>query len=236
MNNGVTKTYTEKTFDKMFSQKEIIDYQNLSGEMGRRDKQIIKWLLSYGVKNKYCLDIGPGTGRWLQFLKDNEAANLCAIDISEESLKRCSSLCNKTQKADIEKDDFIFESDYFDIIISFMTLEHLRDPSKFLSEIFRVSKNGTLVLMTIPNIVSFTSRIRVLLGFLPKAVSSDDTHVKFYTKKELIKLFEPFNSLPQMIPTSYSLHPFNIKKLRIPSNRFTSSLDDHLLFSINIAK
>lgn len=229
------ETAVENQFDSLFSEKPVIKYEFDVSKMGRKDRKIIQCLLEYGIKEKKCLDIGPGTGRWLQFLKNNGADYLGAIDISQESLNRCSLLCNKTQKAHIETDKFDFESDFFDIVISIEVLEHLRDPDNYLSEIVRVSKKKGIVLMSIPNIASFISRIRMLFGRLPVAVASDKTHVRFYRKKDIVKLLAPFNMRPQFIPTSISLNPFNPKsKIHIPSSNFTSSLDDSLLFKIQI--
>ncbi len=91
----------------------------------------ITCLLKYGIKGKKCLDVGPGTGRWLQYLKNNYTSYLSAIDISDESLSRCAKLCNKTQKADLETDKFDFESDFFDIVISIEILEHLKNPDSY---------------------------------------------------------------------------------------------------------
>ena len=230
------KTYTERTFNKLFQKKEKLLYEFDTNEMSRRDRKIIKLLSEFGVKGKHCLDIGPGTGRWLQFLKKQSASYLGAIDISQESLDRCEILCDKTQKADVENEPCDYESDYFDIVISFMILEHLRDPENYISEIARVTKNNGIILMTIPNIVSFMSRIRVIFGIMPQAITSDKTHVKFYTEKELIKLFKPFNLKPIMIPTSFSINPFNSKKPRVPSSRIIKSLDDHLLFVVQKSK
>ena len=202
--------------------------------MSKRDKRIIKILNEYGIKDQFCLDVAPGTGRWLQYFKDHEAKYIAGIDISQKSIDNFSKICNKTQKADLEIDKFDFESYYFDIVVSFMTLEHLRDPELYLSEIIRVIKKNGLLIMSIPNIVSLISRVRVVLGIMPQAVTNDKTHIKFYTKKELIQLFKPFDQVPKMIPTSFSLNPFNNNKLRVPSNNLTKSLDDHLLFVVNI--
>jgi ubiquinone/menaquinone biosynthesis C-methylase UbiE len=227
------KKYTESFFDELFKEKEIIDYELVDKKMmGRRDRLIIKILENYGVNGKRCLDIGPGTGRWLKYCKTGGACYLGAIDLSEESINRYRNMCDAVQKADVEIDSFNFENSFFDVTLSFMVLEHLRDPQKYLSEIFRVTKTGGLILMTIPNIVSFRSRLRVLFGYLPHAVSSDRTHIKFYTRRELKALFKKFNAFVEMIPTTFTPHPFNSKKIRIPSIRLTQSLDDHLLFRV----
>lgn len=232
-----TKNMVERQFDNLFSEKPDIQYEFNLKQMGRKDRKISQCLLRYGIKGKKCLDIGPGTGRWLQFLRDNGAGYLGAIDLSQKSLNRCSRLCDKTEKKDFEKDSFSFESDFFDILISIEVLEHLRDPDNYLSEIVRVTKKGGIVLMTIPNIVSLISRIRMLFGSLPIALAADKTHVKFYRKKDLTRLLAPFNVSPEFIPTSISLNPFNFKsKINIPSVRQISSLDDSLLFFFRIDK
>lgn len=231
------KTITENHFDELFTQKPILEYDFNINKMGRKDRKIIQCLLRHGIKGKKCLDVGPGTGRWLQFLKSKNAGYLGAIDISQESLNRCSLLCNQTQKADFENDKFDFETDFFDIVISIEVLEHLRDPDNYLAEIQRVTKKRGIVLMTVPNVVSLISRIRMLFGILPVAIASDKTHVGFYRKKDIIKLLAPFNLKPQFIPTSISLNPLSFKsRFRIPSFNLISSFDDSLLFLINIEK
>ncbi len=231
------KTLVEDQFDNLFTQKPALKYDFNIKKMGRKDRKIVQCLLEYGIKGKKCLDVGPGTGRWLQFLKNSGAGYLGAIDISQESLNRCSLLCNRTQKAHIESDKFDFEPDFFDVVISIEVLEHLRDPDNYLSEIVRVSKTGGIVLMSTPNVISFISRMRMLFGRLPIAIASDKTHVGFYRKKDIVNLLAPFNMRPQFIPTSISLNPFYQKsKLHIPSVNLISSLDDSLLFMIQIEK
>jgi len=230
------KTFTEGEFDRIFNEKDIIKYEFDSNKMGRRDQKIVKELNAFKINGKKCLDIGPGTGRWLQFFKHSGAKEIAAIDISQESLNRCSKLCYKTQKANVEFETFDFKSNYFDIVISFMLLEHIVNPANYIKEILRVSKPGGMVLLTIPNIVSFVSRVRVLLGIMPLAVTGDPTHVRFYTKKELKKLFRPYNIKPVLIPTSISLNPLNANKIRIPSNNIIKSLDDHLLIKLSVTK
>jgi len=199
------------------------------------NKSFANWR-EFGVEGKRCLDVGPGTGRWLQFLKDNGAAYLGAVDISAESVKRCAKLCDKIQKADVENDRFNFESNSFDIVISFMILEHLRNPMNYLSEIVRVTKDNGVIMMTIPNITSFVSRMRMLMGIMPHAVTCDETHVKYYTKRELKRLFLPYKLQPEVIPTSFSVNPFNTRTMRVPTNRLLSSLDDHTLFKVPVSK
>jgi len=231
------KTFTEKQFDSIFLEKASLDYSfKKTKEMGERDRQIIKTLLQYGVNEKVCLDIGPGTGRWLQFLKKNGAKQLYASDISKVSLGKVKSICNKVFKTDIEIDKQPFDSNSMDIILSFMVLEHLRNPENFFSEILRMLRPEGIAMISIPNIVSLRSRVRGLLGLLPYAISSDPTHVRFYTPREFRQLSGIYSFNFKVLPTSISLHPRKVKKWRIKSNTFLSSLDDNILLVITKKK
>ena len=62
-----------------------------------------------------------------------------------------------------------------DIIMIIEVLEHVRNYELFLKEVIRISKNGGILIFTMPNILSFISRIRVVFGLLPVAIASDET-------------------------------------------------------------
>ncbi len=112
-------------------------------------------------------------------------------------------------------------------------LEHIRQPEHFLKEIIRLLKKDSIAVFSIPNILSFSSRVRVVLGLLPIAIISDPTHIKFYRKKEIIKIFSTFNIKVKFYSSSFSLNIFNPKsKFKIPTIGFISSLDDSLIFTI----
>lgn len=226
-----SKNQVEVQFDNLFSQNAGQSYSFKLSAFGRKDRAIAKALLGHGVAGRSCLDIGPGTGRWLGFLKHHGAEDLYAVDISAQSLERCAEICRHIQKADLETDALNFPDNSMDVVISIEVLEHLRDPKNYISEILRVAKPGALVIISLPNITSFISRIRLLMGLLPVAISADPTHVGFYRQKDLKRLFALFGQTITFIPTSFSLNPFNAKsKMRVPSISVVSSLDDSLLF------
>ncbi len=231
------KNAVEDQFDHIVAEnvKEqyIFDLDLLRG----KDRQIISTLKKYGIKGKNCLDIGPGTGRFVRFLKSENANLICAADISTEALKCCEKYIDESQKIDIEYEPLQFDDNSFDVIISFEVLEHLREPDNYMSEIIRVAKNGALVLVSLPNITSLISRVRMLFGLLPVAIAADKTHVSFYRKKDIVKLFGGKKLTPVFLPTSISLNPFKVKsKLSFPSNKFISSFDDSLLFYFHVNK
>jgi SAM-dependent methyltransferase len=231
------RTRTESHFDAVFSAKTHETFHFDLQSMGPKDRAIMAALREFDVAGKTCLDVGPDTGRWLTFLKQEGASHLAAVDISAESLERCASLCGQTQKADLEIEPLAFEPDTFDLAVSFEVLEHLRDPGHYLSELRRVVKNNGLLLISLPNMVSFISRVRMLLGTLPVVMASDPTHVGFYRQKDIVGLLAGFGLKPEFLSTSFSLNPLNPKsKLRLPPCGLLSGLDDSLLFKVRVNK
>lgn len=221
----------EQHFDKVFSKKPVIEYHLDIENMGKKDKSIVKLLEKFGVKDKKCLDIGPGTGRWLKFMKYLGADEICAVELSDVAIQRCSAFCDRIYKINVENDPLPFETESFDIIISFEVIEHLYSPTNYLTEMLRVLRKNGLLIMSTPNMISFASRIRMLMGGLPIAVGSDPTHKKFYRQKDIIGLFIPFDIKPKFVPTSISFNPFNPKsKMSLPSFKGISSFDDSLVF------
>jgi len=224
---------TEKHFDKIFAEKSEIEYQFDIRKMGPKDKRIVDLLKKYGVKGKNCLDVGPGTGRWIKYLRQMGAKSITAIDISDQALDKCQPFSDESKKIDIEKEPFDLSSNSFNIVISFEVLEHLYDPAHYLSEILRVMDDDALLVMSTPNMTSLISRIRMFFGELPVAVASDSTHVRFYRKKDIKNLFKKFSLYTTFVPTSISLNPLNPKShFYIPSFQLISSFDDSLVFYI----
>lgn len=237
MNLNKKNNPTEKHFDTIFAEKAEHEYRLDMRNLGPKDKPIVNLLEAYGVQGKSCLDVGPGTGRWVQFLRQMGAESVTAIDISEQAVENCRPFCDTIIKQDIEYDRFNLTSSLFDIVISFEVMEHLYDPTHYLAEMFRVMNDNAILIMSTPNLTSLISRIRMLLGEIPIAIASDPTHVRFYRQTDIRKLFKKINKAPIFLPTSISLNPRNPKsRLRIPSIQMISSLDDSLVFYIHKGK
>lgn len=75
---------------------------------------------------------------------------------------------------DFERDAFPCPDASIDMAVSLAVIEHLRDPSLFLGEIFRVLKPGGLIYLSTPN-----------FQYDWKNFYNDPTHVKPYTPKGL---------------------------------------------------
>ena len=96
----------------------------------------------------------------------------------------------------------------FDCIIFLETLEHLnRWPEQVLDDIYRLLKPGGVLLLSTPNLVRLSNRIRMMLGIPPnnpfKYTDAGEYHVREYCLSELIE-FMPVEKW-KVLTSSYVL-------------------------------
>lgn len=100
------------------------------------------------------LDAGCGNGRHIVFFAE-QGFNVWGVDISEEAIRIADAWLNKKGlKAHLHVGDIKtlpFESQYFDVVISYGVLDHITftDAKKALQEINRVSGKGAYVYITL---------------------------------------------------------------------------------------
>jgi len=93
----------------------------------------------------------------------------------------------------VERDEFPFKNNSFDVLLFCEIIEHLtQDPLKALAEIKRVLKPGGSLILTTPNVTRLENVIKLLLGrniYDPySAYGPLGRHNREYTLKELITL------------------------------------------------
>ena len=205
--------------------------------MSTKDEILREILKKLDISRKIFLDLGPGSGRWLDYVKKFNPKKIFAADINLEIKKKCIKKVDGFKINDFEKGKINFKSDSMDIIMIIEVLEHIRNYELFIKELIRISKNGGILIFTMPNILSFISRIRICFGLLPVAIASDKTHVNFFRKKEIKEEFKLFKQKVTFYGSSFSLNPFNPKsKFRIKSFSFLSGLDDSHIFIVKVKK
>ena len=199
-------------------------------------------------KKKKILEIGCGIG-FMSMLWAKNGSDLTAIDLNPQSISltkkrfKNNKLKGQISLGDANKLKFINES--FDYVYSWGVLHHSPDFEKSISEMMRVTKKGGGfgVMVYNRNSVLFNYMIRYREGFLHlenKFNNKLSLASKFtdgakeggnpftwpLTKKELIKIFEPFSNnfqikilgtdldatLPQLLPYVGKYMPLFLKK------------------------
>jgi 2-polyprenyl-3-methyl-5-hydroxy-6-metoxy-1,4-benzoquinol methylase len=105
------------------------------------------------VRDAFVLDAGCGCGYGSYYLAENGARKVIGIDISEEALQFAKSHYIK-DNVEFERMDavkLLFESNSFDVVVSFEVIEHVRDYERYLREIRRVLKPSGVLILSTPN-------------------------------------------------------------------------------------
>jgi ubiquinone/menaquinone biosynthesis C-methylase UbiE len=211
------------SFDDGLDQAKLLKNLNYLEDMFRRRQHLATTEMKLAeLKNQRVLEIGCGGGGHSALFR-NYGANVTAVDITPERVistaKKLMILdeCTATGSgvaflADAE--DLPFEANYFDIVYSNGVLHHSENTEKCIDELFRVLRPGgkAIVMLYNKNSVYYWTSI-FLKGILngdifkypnaewigritegkPKYGVTKNPITRFYSKKEINRLFSKFN-------------------------------------------
>lgn len=140
------------------------------------------------------LDIGCGTGEFSRQLKLNSNINeTWGIEIVADAAHKAAHHLDKIICGDVEYSLEDVPDHHFDCIFFNDVLEHLPDPEGILKAVKqKLSANG-IIIASIPNIRHYKTLYRLIFQADWQYEDSgvlDRTHIKFFTKKTMVKLFE----------------------------------------------
>jgi len=132
------------------------------------------------------LDAACGSGYGTQILSKT-AKKIIGIDVSKEAIIYAESNFKSSNvdfvTANLEK-KLLFNNKYFDAIISFETIEHLKNQELMIKEFARVLKKEGLLIISSPDKETVT-----------KTGVENPYHVEELTKKEFINLVSKYFSI-----------------------------------------
>jgi ubiquinone/menaquinone biosynthesis C-methylase UbiE len=106
-------------------------------------------LLTDDLEGKKLLDAGSGTG-WFSAVAVKRKAVVTSLDVGPELLKQVAKKCKSTLVVGSIL-DLPFKNNSFDYIVSSEVIEHVPDPKKAITELFRVLKPGGTIVLSTPN-------------------------------------------------------------------------------------
>jgi methionine biosynthesis protein MetW len=129
------------------------------------------------------LDIGCGSGVFLQFLAQNkEDVKAFGIDVSAEAVRRAREKGVNSAVGDVTDAEFQLD-DVYDYIVLSEILEHIPNPEELMLKLRGRFRKAMLI--SIPNIGYYPYRLRLLRGSFPLQWGlHPGEHLRYWTVKD----------------------------------------------------
>jgi len=140
-----------------------------------------------------ALEIGCGAGSFGKLLKKSRNnIEIWGIESNEECAMLASTIFDKVFTGTIEQNYSNIPDKQFDCIIFNDVIEHIYDPLDVLKKIKTKLKKNGYIIASIPNVRYLLNVYELLIKKEWKYREQgilDFTHIRFFTKKEIIRLF-----------------------------------------------
>lgn len=140
------------------------------------------------------LDIGCWNGDSLIAMgAPKKFAKVYGIDISPAAAEEARKKGIEASVVDIDREPLPFADGFFDCVTLLGVLEHLFDPYAVLPKIRRVLKPGGVLIVDVPNVASFSNRVRILIGRVPVTSLDpgwDGGHLHYFTPRDLKRFLD----------------------------------------------
>ena len=140
---------------------------------------------------KCILEVGCASGMTGRELKRRNGAFVAGIELNANAANAAKDVLDDVVHGNIEKITLPYSDNSFDCILFADVLEHLINPLSALIKVRRLLKKGGTVVASIPN-VQFHGVIHQLIEgnwTYEKEGILDETHLRFFTYKEIEKIF-----------------------------------------------
>lgn len=163
-------------------------------------------------KNMKVMDAACGSGYGSNYLADY-CKEIVGLDTSENAIEYCNTKFKQNNLSFHEGDvtKMPFDDKSFDVIVSFMTIEHVNNHEKFIFECNRVLKNGGMLICATDN-KNFTS------PYTPYPLNPH--HTKEFYPEEFYNLLSNYFKDTKFY--GQANHSLGIRKLRYWKNKFIS--------------
>ncbi len=146
-----------------------------------------------GLKNGKLLDIGAGTGAFVQNMQYN-GWQTTGLEPDEETRKRAAVL----HKVNLLPADvfYSFPAESFNVVTMWHVLEHVHDLHNYIEKLKDVLKPGGLIFIAVPNYTSYDAKV----------------YNKFWAAYDVPRHLYHFS--PESVRQLFALHGLNVQSIR----------------------
>lgn len=185
------------------------------------------------------LDVGCSSGTFGQSLKSSRNIEVWGVELDRDAALDASKKLDRVIN-DAFSPDLNLPQKGFDCLVFNDVLEHLPDPWAALTYSKELLKDGGIVVASIPNVRYFNNAWEFLVkknweyadwGIL------DKTHLRFFTQKSILSLFEGLGYQVESIVGINSLnvlHPQHVRKFKVLNKLLLNNIEDmnYLQFAV----
>jgi len=160
------------------------------GDYYRQERKDVEALIPKEARR--ILDVGCGEGILGKRLLEKGVKEVVGVEIEQAVCEKARENLSMVVCGDIEKIDLPFEERYFDCIVFADILEHLKDPLSVVKKLKKHLKDSGVVVASIPNVRYYQVINMLVDGYWTYGDYGilDRTHLRFFTKKEILALFK----------------------------------------------
>lgn len=145
-----------------------------------------KFIIENSHGEFFCCDLGCGLNADFLNKIEKHIAGAIGLDIKVDNEYQSNKI--KLLETDLNH-DLPIQNNFADIVTSTAVIEHLNDYKKYVSEIYRITKNGGSAILTTPTSAAEPIlKILCLLGLIEKEEIED--HKQYFDKNKLIDTFK----------------------------------------------
>ncbi len=186
-------------------------------------REMLKYVPA-GVKK--TLEFGCSCGGFSDSIKKNFGAETWGVEIDKASAEQAAKILDNIINTDAIEALHKIPDDYFDCIFFLDVLEHLADPYSLLFSIKSKLTDKGLIVASIPNVRYYRNYVNFTIkgnwDYQDYGIM-DRTHLRFFTYKSIIKMFE---GLGFEILTIEGIRPTRNKMLRLLNILLLGALED----------
>lgn len=138
------------------------------------------------------LDVGCATGRLGLELKKRGVTEVWGVELNRDYAEEAKTRLDTVICRDISDNELSLPNSHFDCVIFADVLEHLVDPWAVVGNSKKYLRPGGWIVASIPNIRHVTIILGLILGRWTYTEHGllDRTHLRFFTKREVMRLFD----------------------------------------------